>query len=100
MARSRKPRFRLNTAEFSKLMPLVRGDVDSAGRRLAESVRARVPGDVPVSVQQRTGENGRPVSLVTITHASGLARQAKHGALTRSAAELGLEVTRYTERGG
>ena len=100
MARSKKPKLRLNTADFSKLMPLVRGDVDSAGRRLAESVRAKVPGDVPVSVQQRTDENGRPVSLVTITHASGLARQAKHGVLTRSAAELGLEVTRYTERGG
>ena len=100
MARSRKPRFRLNTAEFAKLMPLVRGDVDSAGERLAESVRAKVPGDVPVSVQQRTDENGRPVSLVTIAHASGLARQAKHGVLTRSAAELGIEVTRYTKRGG
>lgn len=99
MARSRKPKFRLNTAEFEKLMPLVRGDVDAAGRRLAESVRAKVPGDVPVSVQQRTGEDGRPVSLVTIAHASGLARQAKQGVLTRSAAELGIEVTRYTKRG-
>lgn len=99
MARSKKPKFQLNTAEFAKLMPLVRDDVGDAGKRLAESVRAKVPDDVPVSVQQHTNENGRPASLVTITHASGLSRQAKYGVLTRSAAELGLEVTRYTERG-
>lgn len=76
--------------------------------RVADKARAadiRVegdPGDVDlplgVSMQEKEGE---PYASVTIEHASGLAVQAKHGLLTRAAAELGYEVTQwYTTKAG
>lgn len=95
MAKAGKPKFKLS-GDFAEWSQLVRGDVSRAAERVAASVN--VPDAVPVSVTHKTGDDGRPVSLVTIAHASGLARQAKYGTLTRAAAENGLEVTRYKER--
>lgn len=95
MAKAGKPKFKLGD-DFAEWSQLVRGDVSAAAERVAASMD--VPDDVPVSVTHKTGDDGRPVSLVTIAHASGLARQAKSGVLTRAAAENGLEVTRYKER--
>ena len=94
MAKAGKPKFKLG-GDFAEWSQLVRGDVSAAADRVASSVD--VPSDVKVSVTNKTGDDGRPVSLVTIEHASGLARQAKYGTLTRAAAENGLEVTRYKE---
>lgn len=73
-----------------------------AANRVADGVRAKVPEDVPVTVRPGVGRNGRPYAMVQIEHASGLARQAKDGVLTRSAAEIGIDANRYpgaTERG-
>lgn len=95
MAKAGKPKFKLS-GDFADWSQLVRGDVSAAAERVAASVS--VPEGVPVRVADKTGDDGRPVSIVTIAHASGLARQAKHGTLTRAAAENGLEVTRYKER--
>lgn len=95
MAKAGKPRLKLG-GDFAEWSQLVRGDVSAAAGRVASSMD--VPSDIPVSVTHKTGDDGRPVSIVTIAHASGLARQAKHGTLTRAAAENGLEVTRYKER--
>lgn len=95
MAKAGKPKFKLG-GDFAEWSQLVRGDVSAAAERVAAS--ASVPEGVPVRVADKTGDDGRPVSIVTIAHASGLARQAKHGTLTRAAAENGLEVTRYKER--
>ena len=95
MAKAGKPRFKLS-GDFTEWSQLVRGDVSAAAERVASSMD--VPSDIPVSVTHKTGNDGRPVSIVTLAHASGLARQAKRGTLTRAAAENGLEVTRYKER--
>lgn len=72
--------------------------IHAAGEEVAESVRQKVPEDVEVVVNDHINENGRPVSVVTIAHASGLARQARDGVLTRSVLENGYDVTEYPER--
>lgn len=64
----------------------------------AQAVASAVDGDVPVTVTQKTDRKGRPVALVTLAHAKGLAMQAKHGTLTRAAASQGLDVHRYSPR--
>ena len=64
----------------------------------AQAVASAVEGDVPVTVTEKTDSHGRPVALVTIAHAKGLAMQAKTGALTRAAASQGLDVHRYNQR--
>lgn len=64
----------------------------------ARAVASAVQGDVPVTVTQKTDRKGRPVALVTLAHAKGLAMQAKEGTLTRAAASQGLDVHRYDPR--
>lgn len=67
--------------------------------RIADNVRGQgirvdgVPGkhELPVKVTDTVTDRAR--SSVTIAHPSGKAVQAKHGALTRAAAEAGLEVS-------
>lgn len=98
MAKPKKSGFTFAPDDFDELMKLVQPQVDEAGEAVGKAVAARVPGDVPVTSTPQIGDNGRPASLVTIAHASGLARQAKSGTLSRGAAEVGLEVTRYEER--
>lgn len=73
-------------------------DVEDAAEELGELMRSKLPDDVRVDVNHYIADNGRPVSVATIAHPSGLARQAKDGICTRSAAELGFKVTR-TEDG-
>lgn len=46
--------------------------------------------DLPVTVSMTTTD--RPHANVTIAHPAGLAVQAKHGALTKAAAQAGLDV--------
>ena len=46
--------------------------------------------DLPVSVQMVTTD--RAHAIVAITHPSGEAVQAKHGVLTKAAAQAGLDV--------
>lgn len=98
MAKSKKGGFTFAPDDFGELMKIVQPQVDEAGEAVGNAVAARVPDDVPVTVTSAIGNNGRPVSLVKIEHASGLPRQAKDGVLTRAAAEAGLEVTRYEAR--
>ena len=61
--------------------------------RLAAEIAANVdvPSGVPVTVRPYTTD--RAAAAVTIAHPSGVAEQAKHGALTKAAARLGVEVT-------
>lgn len=93
-----KGKFVFKPDNFEKLMEMVRPDVGEAGEKARDAIAAQLPGDVPVTSTLTTGDNGRPVALVTIAHASGLPRQAKDGVVTRGAATVGLEVTRYEER--
>lgn len=99
MAKVGKPTIMVDS---ERLMEWVRnnhtGTVHDAAENVAASVRAKVPADVEVVVNDHISAAGRPVSVVTIIHPSGMARQAKDGVLTRAAAENGMDVTR-TEGG-
>lgn len=97
MARSK---VRLDSRGIAGL--LKSSEVDRATEQAAEAVAANVraqgiavegvPGDValPVAVTMRTTD--RAHANVTITHPSGIAVQAKHGSLTKAAAQAGLDV--------
>ncbi|MHD0024506.1 hypothetical protein ACQX2E_09580 [Corynebacterium diphtheriae] len=54
-----------------------------------------VPDDVEVITKVDRDRTGRPRGMVTIAHPGGLAMQAKHGVLTKAAAENGLDIRRY-----
>ena len=69
----------------------------ATAEQLASEIQKRVPDDVPVTIRDAEGAIGQPVKLVTIAHASGLARQAKHGDITAAAAQLGLDLHRPGE---
>lgn len=64
-------------------------------REAAEAVKDNVD-RMGIRVEGEPGDIALPVEAdddsVAITHAAGLAVQAKHGALTRAAAEAGLKV--------
>lgn len=64
--------------------------VRAVAEQIAERARAARPDD-PFEVRSRIAPD-RAVSSVTLTHAKGLAVQAKHGTLTRAAAAAGYEV--------
>lgn len=66
----------------------------ATAEQLASEIQKRVPDDVPVTIRDAEGAIGQPVKLVTVAHASGLARQAKHGDLTAAAAAMGLDLNR------
>lgn len=94
-----KPKFVVSS---KGLMKWAQSSIAAPNRRNAEAiakkVRQKVPADVRVEVWDDINEDGRPVSIVTIAHASGLAREAKDRILVRSAAELGFDVTPYGGR--
>lgn len=99
MAKAGKPRFKLNKKQFETLMRQVQPDVHAHAQAVADTLRSSLPPDVPVDIRDVVGNDGRPITLVAITHPSGAARQAKDGVLTRAAAANGLEVTRYPDGG-
>lgn len=68
-------------AENARAMGIKVGDRDGGPREV----------DMPVETRQRITD--RAHGSVTITHPAGQAVQAKHGALTKAAAEAGLGVT-------
>lgn len=76
----------------------VRAEVTKLAERVADNVRAQgirvegEPGDVSLPVEVTSYTTDRARSSVTIKHASGQAVQAKHGALTKAAAQAGLDV--------
>lgn len=99
MAKAGKPRIMIDS---DRLLAWVRKyhtqTVHDAAEQVAATMRSKLPDDVQVVVNDHISAAGRPVSVPTIIHPSGLARQAKDGICTRSAAENGLTVTR-TEDG-
>lgn len=76
----------------------VRREVTALAEKVADNVRSMgirvegVPGDVALPVEVTSYITDRARSSVTIKHASGAAVQAKHGALTKAAAQAGLDV--------
>lgn len=88
----------MSEAAFSKILKdHFTDDLVRAADEVADSVKNKLPDDVPVEVSTGVGKNGRPYSMVTIAHPSGIARQIKNGTLTRSAAELGYKIRRYDQ---
>lgn len=93
-------RFKINLSSpgVKKAMRGFSAEIARLGESVASTVRNSVPEDVPVVVKHGENRNGRPVSVVTIAHPSGLPRQAKRGVLTRAAAEHGLDIRRYAPK--
>ena len=94
MAKVGKPRLDIPDKWYKNNLASLAPQLESK----AQAVAGSVEGDVPVTVMMKTDRHGRPVALVTLAHAKGLAMQAKHGTLTRAAASQGLDVHRYSPR--
>lgn len=72
--------------------------LDEAGQAVADNVNQMgirvegIPGDIALPVENEPGTlNGAAASFVTLAHPSGNAVQAKDGALTKAAAQAGLD---------
>lgn len=79
----------------------MRSAVDEAANAIAENVRNQdikvgdrdggpYEVDLPVTVTDSTTDRAK--ARVTLAHPAGLAVQAKHGSLTKAAAQAGLDV--------
>lgn len=87
----------LNQAALARLLESreIKDACTALGEQVADRVRTQgidvehIPGDIDLPVG--VFENSEGVAVI-IAHPSGLAVQAKDGALTRAAAALGLEV--------
>lgn len=73
----------------------VAANVRAQGIRVGDRDGGKHEDALPVEVKSSTTDdmrNDRVKASVVLAHASGQAVQAKHGALTRAAAEAGLNV--------
>lgn len=100
MAKKNKPTIVVDQKALMEILASRDEETRKRAESYASKLRAKLPDDVPVEVEHKFGFDGRPVSLVTIMHPSGLGRQAKDGVMTRTGAEEGLEVNRYPPKGG
>lgn len=71
----------------------VRVGIDTAAHSVASYIDETVSSGeaLPVKIDAYTSD--RAAAGVTLAHAAGLGKQAKHGTLTRAASAAGLEVT-------
>lgn len=98
MAKAGKPKLRINDEAFMRMLREQYSDsLHAVGEDVAAEMRRELPDDVEVGVMSGVDRNGRPKTMITIMHPSGLARQAKDGALTRPLAKRGFDITRYPE---
>ena len=102
MARS-KVRLDLRGLEQVAKSSQVRNEVEALAERVADIARGSgvmvegVPGDTSLPVEVYHGDAqgmrvGRARSAVVLAHPAGEAVQAKHGTLTKAAAQAGLKV--------
>lgn len=92
---ARKPKLKLDSAGLNKALAASVGpDLERAAKQVTGAIT-----DHDTSVSLGLDRNGRPVAYATITEPHGLAIQAKHGTLTRAAAEAGLDIHRYPIEG-
>lgn len=75
--------------DFSGFWDILEPELEKTGKAVANKV------DADTTVTMKRDQNGRPVAMVTIAEARGLALQAKHGSITKAAAQEGLDVHRY-----
>lgn len=81
---------RIDSAAIAKILKEdMRGPVDELAARIAAAVDTGSV-DAPVKVTSYTTD--RATAVVAIAHPAGMAIQAKHGALTKAAASVGLTV--------
>ena len=78
---------------YQEALILTEPQLDAAAEKVASSISG-----VEVTVTAKKDRNGRPVRMVTLAEAKGIAMQAKHGTLTKAAASQGLDVVRYPPR--
>lgn len=94
---------RLNSAGIRAILTSTAAHraVQAAAEAVAENVRGQNIGvgdqdggprevELPVTVSVTTTDRAK--ALVTIAHPAGIAVQAKHGALTKAAGQVGLDV--------
>lgn len=100
MARSN---VRLNSAGVAKILKSteMRRAITKATEAVADNVRAQGikvgdhdggPREYPLPVKVEVETTDRIKGRVTLAHPAGMAVQAKHGALTKAAAQAGLDV--------
>lgn len=90
----------LNHSGIAKLLESVEMHhlVEKVAEEIADNVRSQgirvegVPGDIKLPVKVSVTTTDRARASVVLAHPSGIAVQAKHGALTRAASQAGLEV--------
>lgn len=96
-------RVRLNDQGVEDLLrsAAMRSAVENAAKAVAANVEAQGIGvgdrdggkhEIPLPVRVATTTTDRAHANVTLAHPAGLAVQAKHGALTKAAAQTGLDV--------
>jgi len=68
----------------------VRALIDGCAQQVADNVKALVRPGVPIEVRKYTTDRG--AATVVVADVRGMAWQAKHGILTRAAAQSGLEI--------
>lgn len=74
--------------------------VNEAAEQIAGNIRSQGvtvgafhgAGEIPLPVEVSTMTTDRAHASVTLAHPAGVAVQAKHGALTKAASEVGLPV--------
>lgn len=77
----------------------LKAEIENVAERVAANVEAQghlvegIPGNIELPVRVDVYETDRARASVSLAHPSGIAVQAKHGALTRAAAQEGLEVS-------
>lgn len=93
MARN-KVRLNSRQVEAEMKSPAMRRELDALADQIAANVRRQniTVSDGPIPVEVREGTTDRARAQVVLAHAAGLAVQAKYGALTKAAAQAGLEV--------
>ena len=86
-----KPEFRLHRKGVREILRTYFAPImDETAERVADQVRSIVGDDVDVEVNSYTTD--RNAASVVIADVRGVELQARKGALTRAAAQVGLEV--------
>lgn len=81
----------LNRALVKSVSHTIRSRAEEVAGKVAEQVGDGITVDVIEGVTHR----GRPYSLVTIVHPSGLGIEAKRGILAGAAVSSGMDISRY-----
>lgn len=84
----------LNSAEMRRVVAgaceAVKANVEAQGIRVGDQDGGKH--EIPLPVTAKVVTTDRAHGLVTLAHPAGLSVQAKHGALTKAAAQAGLDV--------